>query len=64
MKSFKQHILPFYPEQISPEDDTGEWVTGDPPVPIEQQHKKDNWKVTLKKADRQVVRDRDRERSN
>ena len=57
MKSFKQFLLPFYPVQISPEDDTGEWVTGDPPVPI-QHHKKDNWKVTLKKADKQVIKDR------
>jgi hypothetical protein len=57
MKSFKQYILPYYPEQVSPEDDNGEWVTGDPTVPIER-HKKDTWKVTLKKADRQVVRDR------
>jgi len=59
MKTFKQyikHVLPFYPEQISPEKDDGEWVTGDPPMPIEI--KNQDMKTTLKQADRQVVIDR------
>jgi len=41
MKSFKKFItetnwlVPDYPEQILAKDDSGEWVTGDSPKPIE-----------------------------
>ena len=37
MKSFKEYTfsLPFYPVQVSPEKDDGEWAIGDPPRPIE-----------------------------
>ncbi len=63
MKSFKQYIsetwpykLPFYPVQIDPEKDDGEWVTGDPPMPIEM--KNQDMKTVIKRANKQVRVDR------
>ena len=58
MKSFKEYIysLPSYPEQVDPEQDDGEWVTGDPPMPIEMKNR--DMITTLKQADRQVKLDR------
>jgi hypothetical protein len=58
MKSFKQYTysLPYYPVQIDPKQDDGEWITGDPPMPIEIT--KQDMKTILKQADRQVVIDR------
>ena len=46
--------LKAYPAQIDPEDDDGEWVTGDPDKPIEWDFKGD----PIKKADKQVKKDR------
>lgn len=58
MKSFKKYtyMIPSYPEQIDPEKDNDEWVTGDPPMPIEI--KNQDMKTTLKQADKQVALDR------
>ena len=49
-------MIPSYPEQIDPEKDNDEWVTGDPPMPIEI--KNQDMKTTLKQADKQVALDR------
>ena len=46
--------LKSFPAQIDPEDDDGEWVTGDPDKPIEWDFKGD----PIKKADKQVKKDR------
>ena len=41
MKSFRDYLIetnwlvPDYPEQILSKDDSGDWVTGDSPKPIE-----------------------------
>ena len=43
-----------FPAQIDPEDDDGEWVTGDPDKPIDWDYKGD----TIKKADKQIKKDR------
>ena len=43
-----------FPAQIDPEDDDGEWVTGDPDKPIDWDFKGD----TIKKADKQIKKDR------
>ena len=43
-----------FPAQIAPEDDDGEWVTGDPDKPIDWDFKGD----TIKKADKQIKKDR------
>tara|TARA_B100002003_G_scaffold83758_1_gene78186 strand:+ start:393 stop:1889 length:1497 start_codon:yes stop_codon:yes gene_type:complete len=46
--------LKSFPAQIDPEDDDGEWVTGDPDKPIDWDFKGD----TIKKADNQIKKDR------
>ena len=46
--------LKSFPAQIDPEDDDGEWVTGDPDKPIDWDFKGD----TIKKADKQIKKDR------
>ena len=46
--------LKSFPAQIDPEDDDGEWVTGDPAKPIDWDYKGD----PLKKAYKQVKKDR------
>ena len=46
--------LKAYPAQIDPEDDDGEWITGDPGKPINWEFKGD----PLKKAYKQVKKDR------
>ena len=46
--------LKSYPAQIDPEDDDGEWITGDPDKPINWDYKGD----PLKKAYKQVKKDR------
>ena len=46
--------LKAYPVQIDPEDDDGEWVTGDPNLPIDWEYKGD----PLKKAYKQIKKDR------
>ena len=46
--------LPNYPVQLHPEDDDGDWIEGDQAKPIEWSFKGD----PLKKADKQVVKDR------
>ena len=43
-----------FPAQIDPEDDDGEWITGDPDKPINWDYKGD----PLKKAYKQVKKDR------
>ena len=43
-----------FPAQIDPEDDDGEWITGDPSKPIDWKFKGD----PIKKADKQVEKDR------
>ena len=43
-----------YPLQIHPDDDDGDWVTGDPTKPIEWKFKGD----PVEKANKQVVKDR------
>ena len=46
--------LKAYPAQIDPEDDDGEWVTGDPDKPIDWDFKGD----PIKKAYKQIKKDR------
>ena len=46
--------LKSFPAQIDPEDDDGEWITGDPDLPIDWEFKGDS----IKKADKQVEKDR------
>ena len=46
--------LKSFPTQIDPEDDDGEWITGDPSKPIDWKFKGD----PIKKADKQVEKDR------
>ena len=43
-----------YPMQLDPEDDDGEWITGDPDLPIDWEFKGD----PLKKAYKQIRKDR------
>ena len=46
--------MPEYPLQLHPDDDDGDWVTGDPTKPIEWKFKGD----PVEKANKQVVKDR------
>ena len=43
-----------FPMQLDPEDDDGEWITGDPELPIDWEFKNGS----IKKADKQVKKDR------
>ena len=43
-----------FPMQLDPEDDDGEWITGDPDLPVDWEFKGD----PLKKAYKQVKKDR------
>tara|TARA_R100001082_G_scaffold72815_1_gene41727 strand:+ start:405 stop:617 length:213 start_codon:yes stop_codon:yes gene_type:complete len=62
MKSFLQYIsedwlyaIPSYPVQVDTDKDDGEWITGDPPMPIEIGK---NAKADIARANKQVDRDR------
>jgi hypothetical protein len=64
MKTFKEYVevefaLPEYPVQTDPDKDDGEWITGDPPKPIEGFEKSDA-KSIVDKANKQVIKDREK----
>ncbi len=47
-------VMKHFPMQLDPEDDDGEWITGDPDLPINWEFKGD----PLKKAYKQIKKDR------
>ena len=47
-------VMKHFPMQLDPEEDDGEWITGDPDLPIDWEFKGD----PLKKAYKQIKKDR------